>query len=221
MTSTSARLKSCDEHRDFVAGCAPCRDRAARYERQRQLERLRGRRRLIDPTGTQRRLQALAALGWPQETLGARLGMRTADIGRISRGEPTRVRSVVAERVCQLYDELSMTPGPSTLSVQRARAKGWAPPLAWDDEAIDDPTATPTGAIRARRNPRRDVDEVAVRRAAAGEQLDLSAAERAALVALLARQGLSDALIADRVGLAARSVERIRARHGIPAAAAA
>lgn len=63
-------------------------------------------------------------------------------------------------------------------------------------------------------------DPAAVARAVAGRPPKrLTITERAAAVAELNRQGLSDPMIADRVGCTDRTVFRIRKRNGIPAAA--
>jgi DNA-binding NarL/FixJ family response regulator len=56
------------------------------------------------------------------------------------------------------------------------------------------------------------IDEVAVERAAKGERIRLTPAERQAAVAHLTRWGYSAAEIAERLGVTARTVERIRAR---------
>ena len=50
------------------------------------------------------------------------------------------------DRIADAYDELSMRQGPSV----RNRRLGYPPPLAWDDETIDDPRARPKGATSAR-----------------------------------------------------------------------
>lgn len=36
-----------------------------------------------------------------------------------------------------------MVPGPSARARRRAAAHYWAPPLAWDDDDLDNPTITP------------------------------------------------------------------------------
>jgi hypothetical protein len=41
------------------------------------------------------------------------------------------------------YDDLSMLRGDSPKNGRRARREGWAPPLAWDEEAIDAPQGVP------------------------------------------------------------------------------
>lgn len=100
--------------------------------------------RRIDATGTVRRLRALNALGWTCAALAAHDGTTTqAALQQVMKHERPTTYVTTATRVARLYDQLSMTPGPSPLAAARARAKGWAPPLAWDDQDLDDPTATP------------------------------------------------------------------------------
>ena len=99
----------------------------------------------VDSTGTARRLQALVALGYSQTYLWDRL---TGDSKRqnchhlLTQARPT-VTAKTARKVAELYDELSMTPGPSDRSRRKAAYYGWAPPLAWDEDEIDNPEAHP------------------------------------------------------------------------------
>lgn len=106
---------------------------------------------LVDATGTKRRLQALAALGWSWTLLGGKLGMSGAGVGftALHRGV---VYPETKEKIKALYDEMSMLPAVVVVGhdkIERnkrmARRKGWLPPLAWDDEMIDDPFALPNG----------------------------------------------------------------------------
>lgn len=104
----------------------------------------------IDGTGTRRRLQALVTLGWSISELGRRLDTLPSNLATTIHGHK-EVTVATAAKVTALYNQLwDVTPPPSGRhgSVPgRARAyaarKGWAPPLAWDDETIDDPQATP------------------------------------------------------------------------------
>lgn len=104
----------------------------------------------VDATGTHRRLRALACLGWSDRQLGLRLGVDSGNYGALMRQREvsvTRARDVV-----RLYDELWRS-GPAetdhrtrqsaSRARNRARAAGWAPPMAWDDDTIDDPVARP------------------------------------------------------------------------------
>ena len=103
----------------------------------------------IDSTGTVRRLQALGYLGHPQADLAARLGVQPAHLGKIRR--TGRVSAGLARKARAVYDELSMV-RPEGAAADRARLAarrfGWVPPLAWDDDRIDDPKAKPAG-VRA------------------------------------------------------------------------
>ncbi|MBN9791258.1 hypothetical protein DMP17_22005 [Pseudonocardia sp. TMWB2A] len=105
---------------------------------------------VIDGTGTARRLQALVAMGHTVPSIAARLGMLRAQVTALLRA--SKVTASMARRVSDVYDALSMSaPVTDTLSRKqmagRARATaarhGWVPPLAWDDDTIDDPAAVP------------------------------------------------------------------------------
>lgn len=101
----------------------------------------------VDPTGTRRRIQALAWMGWPAAEVAVRAGTTPATLRTLIL--PHRRPSVaLARRVARVYDELSMVPGPSAAAASKARGLGFAPPLAWDDETIDDPQARPCGKTR-------------------------------------------------------------------------
>ncbi|MDR3036159.1 MAG: hypothetical protein LBV78_24215 [Kitasatospora sp.] len=103
----------------------------------------------IDPTGTRRRLQALVTLGWPQAQLAAALGMTPANFGAMVRRPNVLARR--ARQVRDLYAELwqadprahGVAPQPYSRARNQGTANGWAPPSAWDDDRIDDPTAFP------------------------------------------------------------------------------
>lgn len=113
----------------------------------------------IDGTGTRRRLQALVAIGWSQRSLADRLEMTGPNLGRVIHGYCDQVLVRTARQVAELYDDLSMTPGPDPRSVARAAAAGWPPPLCWDDDTIDDPTASPAERRTDRRRSRAEVVE--------------------------------------------------------------
>jgi transcriptional regulator with XRE-family HTH domain len=115
----------------------------------------------VDATGTRRRIQALVAMGWSQSKIAARLGVAPTNLGTTMSGK--QVHAATARAVRALYDELWNQPPPEDthhdkIAASRARnlarSRGWAPPLAWDDETIDDPRARPHGI-------RRDQEEAA------------------------------------------------------------
>lgn len=97
----------------------------------------------IDSTGTVRRLRALAAMGWPAHAIGGDMGVTEDQVVLWRKGRHRKILASSAARVIDVYDRLSMTPGPSSWTRSYARNRGWAPPLAWDDETIDDPTIAP------------------------------------------------------------------------------
>ncbi|WP_347956115.1 hypothetical protein [Gordonia aichiensis] len=98
---------------------------------------------LVDSTGTVRRLQGLAVLGWSCGALADRLGTSSRALQPVVAGRIHHVKAQRARAVRDLYDELSMTVGGSARTVTVARKNGWVAPLAWDDDTIDDPAALP------------------------------------------------------------------------------
>lgn len=104
----------------------------------------------VDAAGTRRRIQALVAIGWSQSRIGHLIGMEPTNFTRTIRSD--RVHADTARKIKALYDELWNQPQTGTdwhskAAATRARnyAKnhGWLPPLAWDDETIDDPATLP------------------------------------------------------------------------------
>ena len=170
----------------------------------------------VPRVGATRRVQALLALGWPHHHLGAAGISNSAQIV----GAPGDLITVRRWRqVRDVYDALSMTPGPSPETRGWAAKLGYAPPLAWDEDTIDDPDAAPD---RAGSSTDHDdgavVDAVAVARAAAApwHAVALTAAEARAVVAVMAAAGASDAVIATHVQVSDRTVLRWRTRDAIP-----
>lgn len=98
---------------------------------------------LVPSIGTQRRLRALAAIGWDINTLARRGGYQPIAIRNWRAGRCPRIKKVQAARIAALYEQLSGTEGPSSRSRGHARRHGWVPPLLWDELDIDDPAATP------------------------------------------------------------------------------
>lgn len=104
---------------------------------------------LIDGTGVRRRVQALMTLGWTRRALASKAGISERSLSRaLHKG---RVTAELTRQVSSVYDLLWMR-GPasdevSPLAAHRARVhaanSGFAGPLAWDDDTIDDPSALP------------------------------------------------------------------------------
>lgn len=93
--------------------------------------------------GVKRRIQALMAMGFTSEHLARELGVPD-NLVRYWYRKAKTVYIGTYENVAALFDRLEFTEGPSPLAKARARKKGWAPPLAWDDN-IDVSTAEPQG----------------------------------------------------------------------------
>lgn len=128
----------CGTNSAYVGGCG-CDDclaaHAAAEQDWRKRTYLYGPQR-VSSLGTRRRLQALAAIGWPQTTLARMMGRDQRHVSQTMRGETVYLST--HRMVEALYRELSMKPGPSRRTKAHARSRGWAPPLAWDD--IDNDT---------------------------------------------------------------------------------
>lgn len=167
----------------------------------------------VDAVGTRRRLQALAAIGYPLDVLADQLGVIPARVWYLA----NRSRSVtpaLADRIAEVYDRCSMTPGPSAQSRATAtRRHRWAPPLAWDDDTIDDPDAQPWHDVAD--DQADDPDESAVLRALTGDPSTLTrhVDRREAIRRLREVEGLTPREIAGRLGMERRAVEQTIRRH--------
>lgn len=191
------------------AHCQPCKDAKAAWMRRYKIRTYLAKGNMrVDAAGVRRRLHALQRMGWSYTHLAPRFGVSYQAVASWA-DEATVYRSTV-ERVRAVYDELWDQPGPSVIARQRAERKGWAPPLAWDDDTIDDPRARPVG-IGSWERAGGAIDEIAVHRAVHGDRVYLRPVERAEAVRRLRAQGMSGRQIAERLGIAARSVDRIRA----------
>jgi hypothetical protein len=103
---------------------------------------------LVPSVGTVRRLRALAAIGWTLPEVAAAAGWTLPNLCDLVSSTNGQVTVRTARMVAALYERLSMTP-PAGPGAARARARagrrGWVPPLAWNEGAIDDPKARPHG----------------------------------------------------------------------------
>jgi lambda repressor-like predicted transcriptional regulator len=147
---------------------------------------------MISAVGVVRRIRALATLGWSFREIGRRAGVTQHSIVDMNIGVIRNVRPDTYAAICRVYDDLWDQPAPerrdgTTRRMIRYAAKHeWAPPLAWDDESIDDPNAEPT------------IDD------------DLGTLRRN-----LYRQGLSDSEIARRTGVTRETIRMWRGRVGL------
>lgn len=122
--------------------CDACKRGIAGYQARISWEREQGRPRSVPALGTQRRIQALMAIGWSAEEQAKALGWNHKRAVHRLRFVTYVYRST-HEQVAEMYERLSGKPGPSAGTRGRARSAGYAPPLAWDD--IDNPDETPVG----------------------------------------------------------------------------
>jgi hypothetical protein len=107
----------------------------------------------VDATGSRRRLQALAVNGWPSRNLAKQLGHKDpATIQNIASGKTPTIRLRTKDAIRDLYERLWDQPGPSVRAANLAKAKGWMPALAWDDDLIDRPDHQPEDVRRGKVN---------------------------------------------------------------------
>lgn len=167
---------------------------------------------MVPRVGAVRRVEALLALGHNHAAIAA-AGARDTSMLLYSPGELITVGRW--QQVRDAYDKLSMTPGDSTLTRQRAESRGLAPPLAWDEADIDDASARPHHQMPAGES--NVVDIVAVQRAIARQRpdTDLTKAERLEVVRAMASTGASDHEISLHTGASDRTVLRDRIEFGI------
>ena len=143
---------------------------------------------LVDATGTVRRVRALVALGWSQSKIAAELGILRSNF-HLAASPPATVNAETARAVAALYDRWSMTLPPAgehrdKIAASRARryaaARHWPPPLALDDDRLDDPTYQPEKPAPA---DEPYLDEAAIYRRTHGDKtVRLTKAEKAELV---------------------------------------
>lgn len=126
----------------YVAGCrcAPCCDGSWRYHKRLHVDHARGHYRHVDATGTRRRIEALAYLGWSGVQIGELVGMSAEHVRQLRHQQ--NVTRNMAALIAEAYDRLSMQRPPETTRTERHNAsrqrglalrRGWLPPLAWDD----------------------------------------------------------------------------------------
>lgn len=121
----------------------------------------------IGSTGSHRRIQALVVIGWSQAKLAGRLGITPTNFSTMMRAG--QVTAATAAKVRALYNELwDQAPPEQThrdkIAAARARnaarASGWAPPMAWDDDLIDLPDAELAEELKRRAAAMDDIETV-------------------------------------------------------------
>lgn len=141
----------------------------------------------VNSLGTMRRLQALHALGYTWRSLSIETGYSLTGLKSVVYGKWTVIEARNAESVRLAYERLSMRlptsddpHGKSAIGAARnsARARGWMPPLAWDD--IDRDEAPMTGQHDGH-------DPVVVDRILAGDMSLARVATKAEKIAVVSR----------------------------------
>lgn len=156
---------------------------------------------LVPAAATHALVADLLDAGYALPDLARRLGRTTSSLaGSLAR---PRVRAQTAIEVARLHRGLLDGPPVAPAQVPRPRVGGWPVPP-------DAATAAGGGADSGAQGPA-DVDETAVRRAVAGEPLELTLAEQIEAVRRLVGTGMSVRRIAVRLGISARTVSRRKA----------
>ncbi|MGW8358862.1 hypothetical protein [Streptomyces wedmorensis] len=145
----------------------------------------------ITNTGLLRRLHALCAAGWTLKDIGAAGNISAKTLTAFATTPCPRSTPTLRGAILAAWEQLAHQPGPSPAARRRAQSKSWAPPLAWDNETIDDPATSPSGI----RNPHHQPPW----------NPDLLHHE----LRFLTRLGLSKAQALKRLGLGARRAHRI------------
>lgn len=200
----------------YMAGCRAtcCRRARAKHENMRRLAASRGTPYTVNSIGSIRRVQALMRIGWRGIDIAHACGWKTGEAVTNALVHRDFVNHRTAARIKAAYDQMSMTLGPSATTRRRAETRGWPPPLAWDDETIDDPAAKPQGMT-----PRYEpafLDEAAIERRVNGDRsVRLHKGEAAEVVRRLLAAGVSTLTISRDYGIKA---ERYTQREQVKAA---
>ena len=189
--------------------CDLCRAAVRREFRQRYRAKAMGtfKPTYIDATGTKRRLQALMALGYSTTVIGEGLGTDRRNVLRLL--SKPKVAQQTADKVAAVYDELWNRPVPLTCHTSRlrasAKANGYLPPMAWDDDSIDDPLAEPWQEAAV------GVDWQIVERAVTGKPRGrrLTSAEREAAMQVMAQRGATATGISRALGVHSADAKRV------------
>jgi hypothetical protein len=104
---------------------------------------------LRSQVGSMRRVRALAARGWTPAGIEQAAGVPATDVRRALENE-TRLQPGTAARIAAAYDALwnKQPPQPTGPDkeeqdqlLRRAQYRAWPPPMAWDDDQLDNPDA--------------------------------------------------------------------------------
>lgn len=105
----------------------------------------------VDATGTHRRIQALVAAGWPQQTIARHAGLSSQYLSALL--QRTSIYATTAQAIAKTYNELSQQ-RPSRAGIDKLQSKkarnraashGWPTPKYWAQhpDLLDDPHFVP------------------------------------------------------------------------------
>lgn len=106
----------------------------------------------VSPVGSQRKLQALARLGWGGREIAldikryVGMSVNPKSLDSLRSGNERSVPEDVADAISRAYKHLrcSTSPAPSSKAVaERAVQSGWPSPRSWRGKDIEDPKAVP------------------------------------------------------------------------------
>ncbi len=133
---------------------------------------------LVPAIGVQRRLHALQRIGHSNAVIAQHLGCPASHVGNLAKR--TAVRGSTWQRVADVYEALSATPGASQVSVDLAIKAGRPSPMSWEGIDIDHPDSEP---ILDAETDGEAIDEVALQRMIDGRHIgEVRGAERKALI---------------------------------------
>jgi hypothetical protein len=98
---------------------------------------------LIPAIGSQRRVQALMAIGYRAQEIQVMVGLSPPGMSLILNGRNKLIRVELAERFDQVFRRCELHPRKDRRAILRAQRNNWPPPLFWDSDTIDDPDAEP------------------------------------------------------------------------------
>lgn len=190
--------------------CGPCTTAHTDAARERRRAIVYGTHRgHIDATGTIRRLRALVAIGHSGNQIAEALNVDPSWIRALYRGDHPLVHEDTADLFAALYERLQGTPGPSDAARRMAVRRGWVPPLAWEDGAIDDPAASP---VEASPTGETIVDWVVVERALKGNPATLTSLEKHHAVHAGRAKGMGFSAIADALRMSLSRAKELGAK---------
>lgn len=117
----------------------------------------------VSGVGSRRRLRALVAAGWTQRELARMCQWTPENLGQFINHPDRGLAAASARRIAAVFTELQLHPGgTSTKSRRLAQRRGWAPPLAWEEDSIDDPASEP--CVDPEGDDQTEVDEIVIER---------------------------------------------------------